>query len=94
MAKDSDRISGFQKEVVETMQTIFNTSMEAFTTMHDQVEKLMETATKKGQETHQAGAHLVKEWLSTIKKNQDEFRNLMNENFHKMEAFLGKKKDE
>ncbi|MCD6498322.1 MAG: hypothetical protein J7M25_08520 [Deltaproteobacteria bacterium] len=88
---NSDRISEFQKEVVETMQTIFNTSLEAFNTMHDQVEQLMETVAKKGEETQRAGTKVMQEWLSTIKKNQDEFRNLMNENFQKMETFLGKK---
>ena len=54
----------------------------------NQAEKMMRLMQTKHQDAYEQSSKVMEEWLTTLRKGQDEFRKLVDENFKKAEGYL------
>lgn len=85
---DHSKFAEINREMLTTMHNMFLTGMGALTVMQDQAEKMMRMMQTKHQDAYEQSSKVMEEWLTTLRKGQDEFRKLVDENFKKAEGYL------
>ncbi|HUN55024.1 MAG TPA: hypothetical protein VMU29_07715 [Smithella sp.] len=78
----------FTKQVMDLYKIAFNNIFFAMNTMQDQAEKLFSGFLDKAPWIPQEGKKAMSDWMSFYKKNCDDFKNMINENFKKAEDYF------
>ena len=90
MAGSTEKMTEIQRQFLAAMRNVFATGMGAFTAMQDQGEKLLQVLAEKGAETQQVHRKIADEWISNMRKGQEEFKKAVEESFKQAEKYFDK----
>jgi polyhydroxyalkanoate synthesis regulator phasin len=76
---------------INFMKTAFNATLENITEIQDLSENFFLEMTGKGKQAQQETEEAIKEFISNAKRGREEFKNIMESGFQKMEEVVKKK---
>lgn len=76
------------KQMIAFNKTAFDNNFNAMKTLHDQVERVINKFWEKNPLFPEEGKKVVAEWMKAYKKGCDDFKNIVDENFKKVETFF------
>ncbi|MBF0472696.1 MAG: hypothetical protein HQK91_01130 [Nitrospirae bacterium] len=76
---------------INFMKTAFNATLENITEIQDLSENFFLEMTGKGKKAQQETENAIKEFIANAKKGREEFKNIMESGFKKMEDVVNKK---
>lgn len=78
------------KQMIEFQKNAFDNSFKALSTFQDNSEKLVDVMVNQSPWVPEEGRKAFVEWLESYKKGRDEFKNLVDDNYKKVEDFFEK----
>ena len=85
---DPKNLTDMNKVMLAAMHEMFSTGMNAMNMMQAQAERMVQALQDKNLETYSLSGGVMDEWISSVKKGQDEFRKIVDENFKRAETHL------
>jgi hypothetical protein len=85
---DTKNLNEMNKVMLNTMHEMFTTGMNAMNMMQAQAERMVKVLQDKNSEKYNLSGGVMDEWISSVKKGQDEFRKIVDENFDRAETHL------
>ncbi len=81
-------LTEMNKVMLAAMHEMFTTGMNAMNTMQAQAERMVQALQDKNSESYNLSGGVMDEWISSVKKGQDEFRKIVDDNFSRAESHL------
>jgi len=81
-------MTDMNKVMLAAMHEMFTTGMNAMNMMQAQAERMVKTLQDKNAENYNLSGGVMDEWISSVKKGQDEFRKIVDDNFSRAEQHL------
>lgn len=78
---DPIKLVEFNQTMLKTIHNMYRMSLVALTALGDQAEKMLRSAQKQQVEAYSTTAHILEEWLTTMRNGQETFRKLVDESF-------------
>ena len=78
------------KQMIAFNKTAFDNNFTAMKTLHEQMEKIVAKFWEKSPLFPEEGKKAISEWMKAYKKGCDDFKNLVDENFKKVDDFFKK----
>ena len=85
---DAKNVIEMNQVMLNAMHEMFSTGMNAMNMMQSQAEAMVNALKDKHAESHGLSGGVMDEWISSVKKGQDEFRKIVDENFKRAETHL------
>lgn len=85
---DPKNLTEMNKVMLAAMHEMFSTGMNAMNMMQAQAERMVKALQDKNVETYSLSGGVMDEWISSVKKGQDEFRKIVDDNFKRAESHL------
>ena len=80
------------KQMIAFNKTAFDNNFTAMKTLNEQTERLVTRFWEKTPMFPEEGKKAIAEWMKAYKKGCDDFKNLVDENFKKVEDFFNESK--
>lgn len=78
----------FAKQMLDLQKTTLDQSYNAMLAMQDQSEKMMQNVMEQAAWIPDEGKMVVKGWINTLKKNEDDCKQMMDDYFATIENFF------
>jgi hypothetical protein len=85
---DPKNLTEMNKVMLAAMHEMFSTGMNAMNMMQSQAETMVKALQDKNSESYNLSGGVMDEWISSVKKGQDEFRKIVEDNFKRAETHL------
>lgn len=85
---DPKNMTEMNKVMLAAMHEMYTTGMNAMNMMQAQAERMVKALSDKKMESYNQSGGVMDEWISSVKKGQDEFRKIVDENFKRAESHL------
>ena len=85
---DPKNVTEMNKVMLAAMHEMFSTGMNAMNMMQSQAERMVKALQDKNAESYNLSGGVMDEWISSMKKGQDEFRKVVDDNFKRAETHL------
>lgn len=85
---DPKNVTEMNKVMLAAMHEMFSTGMNAMNMMQSQAERMVKALQDKNAESYNLSGGVMDEWISSVKKGQDEFRKVVDDNFKRAETHL------
>ena len=85
---DPKNMTETNKVMLAAMHEMFSTGMNAMNMMQSQAERMVKSMQDKNAESQGLSTGVMDEWISSVKKGQDEFRKIVDDNFKRAETHL------
>jgi hypothetical protein len=85
---DPKNLTEMNKVMLAAMHEMFSTGMNAMNMMQSQAEQMVKTLQDKNAASNGLSGGVMDEWISSVKKGQDEFRKVVDDNFKRAETHL------
>jgi hypothetical protein len=76
------------KQMIQFNKTAFDNTFNAMTMVSDQNEKMVGTFMEQASWLPEEGKKAIRDWLTAYKKGCEDFKNLVDENYKKVEEFF------
>ena len=76
------------KQMIDFNKAAFNNTFIAMVTLQEQVEQMSSTLLAQATWLPEDGKKAIQEWVNTYKKGREDFKQLVDENFQKVEDFF------
>jgi polyhydroxyalkanoate synthesis regulator phasin len=76
------------KQMIDFHKATFDNSFNAMVMLQEQAERLVKISLEQATWLPEEGKRVIDEWLKTYKKGRDDFRKLVDEHSHRVEAFF------
>jgi len=76
------------KQMMEFNKTAFDNNLSAMKALHEQTEKVVNKFWEKSPMFPEEGKKAISEWMKAYKKGCDDFKNIVDENFKKVDDFF------
>jgi polyhydroxyalkanoate synthesis regulator phasin len=80
------------KQMIVFNKTAFDNNFQAMKALHEQTERLVNKFWEKSPLFPEEGKKAISEWMKASKKGSDDFKNIVDENFKKVEDFFNESK--
>lgn len=80
------------KQMIVFNKTAFDNNFHAMQALHEQTERLVNKFWEKSPLFPEEGKKAISEWMKAYKKGSDDFKNVVDENFKKVEDFFNEPK--
>ena len=80
------------KQMIVFNKTAFDNNFRAMQTLHEQTERLVNKFWEKSPMFPEEGKKAISEWMTAYKKGSDDLKNIVDENFKKVEDFFNESK--
>jgi len=80
------------KQMIIFNKTAFDNNFQAMRALHEQTEKLVNKFWEKSPMFPEEGKKAISGWMNAYKKGSDDFKNIVEENFKKVEDFFNESK--
>ena len=80
------------KQMIAFNKTAFDNNFSAMKALHEQTEKVVNKFWEKSPMFPEEGKKAVSEWMKAYKKGCDDFKNILDEHFKKVEDFFNEPK--
>lgn len=80
---------GIQKELFSFLKTSWETYIQMLETVQAQSEKTLELLLNQGETLKTEGRQMLQQWLDSMKKVQENYKKLVEENLKKLESYMG-----
>jgi len=80
------------KQMIAFNKTAFDNNFRAMNALHEQTEKIVTKFWEKSPMFPEEGKKAISEWMKTYKKGCEDFKNMVDENFKKVEDFFNQQK--
>lgn len=77
------------KQVIDFQKTSFDNSFEAMKIVQEQTEKATDALLSQSTWVPEDGRKVLSQWYDAYKKGADDFKKIVDENFHKVEDYFG-----
>jgi len=77
------------KQMVDFNKAAFDNTFSAMATVQDQTEKMVKTILEQATWLPEEGKTVISEWIQTYKKGREDYKKLVDDNFKRVEDFLG-----
>ena len=77
------------KQMIEFHKATFDNTFNAMTVLQEQTEKMVNSYLEQAHWFPAEGKQAVNEWVKTYNKGREAFKENVNENYKKVEAFFG-----
>ena len=77
------------KQMVQFNKTAFDNSFKAMSLVYEQNEKMMEAFMGQASWMPEEGRKALKDWMTSYKKGCEDFKNMVDDNYAKVESFFG-----
>lgn len=85
---DPKNVTEMNKVMLTAMHEMFSTGMNALNMMQAQAERMVKALQEKNAESYNLSGGVMDEWINSVKKGQDEFRKIVDDNFKRAETHL------
>ncbi len=85
---DPKNLTEMNKVMLTAMHEMFSTGMNAMNMMQAQAERMVKALQDKNMESYNLSGGVMDEWIDSVKKGQDEFRKIVDDNFKRAESHL------
>ena len=85
---DPKNLTEMNKVMLTAMHEMFSTGMNAMNMMQAQAERMVKAMQDKNMESYNLSGGVMDEWINAVKKGQDEFRKIVDDNFKRAESHL------
>ena len=76
------------KQMIDFHKATFDNTFNAMVMLQDQTEKMVNTFLAQATWLPEEGKRVIDEWLSAYKKGREDFRQIVDDNFSKVEDFF------
>jgi len=80
---------GFTKQMIDFYKATFDNTFNAMTMIQEQIEKVSGIALQQASWLPEEGVRAINDWTDAYKKSREEFKDLVDANFEKVEEFFG-----
>jgi hypothetical protein len=80
------------KQMIIFNKAAFDNNFSAMKTLHEQTERIVNKFWEKSPMFPEEGKKAVTEWMKSYKKGCEDFKNIVDENFKKVENFFNEQK--
>jgi polyhydroxyalkanoate synthesis regulator phasin len=80
------------KQMVDFNKAAFDNTFSAMATVQDQTEKMAKTVLEQATWLPEEGKKVINEWVQAYKKGREDYKNLIDENFKRVEDFFAASK--
>ena len=80
------------KQMIVFNKTAFDNNFHAMNALQEQTERLVNKFWEKSPLFPEEGKKAISEWMTAYKKGSDDFKNIVDENFKKVEDFFNESK--
>ena len=82
------------KQMLDFQKTTFDNSFKAMATLQEQGEKMVNMFVEQAPWLPNEGKQVVIDWVNAYRKGRDEFKNIVESNFEKVQEYFTEKKTE
>jgi hypothetical protein len=79
------------KQMVAFNKTVFDNNFNTVKSLHEQTERIINKFWEKSPLFPAEGKKVISDWMNAYKKGCDDFKNVVDENFKKVEDFFNEK---
>jgi hypothetical protein len=76
------------KQMIDFQKTTFDNSFKAMTTLQEQGEKMINIFLEQSPWLPDEGRKTITEWIHAYKKGREDFKNMVEDNFQKVQDFF------
>jgi polyhydroxyalkanoate synthesis regulator phasin len=76
------------KQMIQFNKTAFDNSFNAMTVVYQQNEKMVDTFLQQATWLPEEGKKAINDWMAAYKKGCEDFKNLVDENYQKVEDYF------
>jgi polyhydroxyalkanoate synthesis regulator phasin len=82
----------FAKQLIDFHKATFDNSFNAMVMLQEQTERMVNMALEQATWLPEEGKKVINEWVKAYKKGREDFKKMVDDNFQKVESFLGNAK--
>jgi hypothetical protein len=76
------------KQLIDFQKSTFDNSFNAMVMLQEQTERMVNMGLEHATWLPEEGRRVITEWIKAYKKGRDDFKNLVDENFKKVDGFF------